>query len=75
VIEWLPATSAAVLKEAEPLVKLTVPINVAPFRNFTEPVGIPEIDGFTLAVKETVLPYTDGLSDEVIVVEVVSWTT
>ena len=48
--------------------KFTLPNSIAPSLKSTEPVGVP-LPPVTVAVKVTELPYTDGLADEVTMVD------
>ena len=59
-----------VAKAALPLVRATVANRVVPSLNVAEPVGIPVVEDFTVAVKVTALPCVDGFSEEATVVEV-----
>jgi hypothetical protein len=52
------------LRVACPPLKLDVPSKVAPSKNWTLPVGVPDNTGVTVAVKVTVCPNTDGLDDD-----------
>jgi hypothetical protein len=61
-----------VLNVAVPLDKVPVPMVVAPSLNVTVPVAV---DGVTVAVKMTGLPYADGLADDETVVVVVDRPT
>src|SRR5438105_1958617 len=58
--------SAEVVRLAVPFVSAAVARTVAPSRNVTPPVGVPDAGGAaaTLAVKVTVCPYTAGLAEE-----------
>jgi hypothetical protein len=52
-----------------------VPNTVAPSLKVTEPLGVPEIAAFTMAVKVTLCPNLEGLTEEVSDVEVVACNT
>ena len=69
-IEW-PATLRAEMLNvawAEPF-RVSVPNVVEPSLNVTVPVGAPELDEVTLAVKVTDWPKTAGLAEEVTAVD------
>jgi Flp pilus assembly protein TadG len=70
----VPTPSEFFDKEAEPPLSVTVARRVEPSRNFAVPVGVPETEGLTFAVKVTVSPYLAGFSEDVTVVVVFSWT-
>jgi len=69
-MEWEPVVRVDVVKAALPLVSATVPIITVPFLNVAEPVGVPVVEDFTVAVKVTAVPCVAGFSDETTVVEV-----
>ena len=69
-MEWEPVVRVDVVKAALPLVSATVPITTVPFLNVAEPVGVPVVEDFTVAVKVTAVPCVAGFSDETTVVEV-----
>jgi hypothetical protein len=71
-MECAPRVSVEVLNVAAPPDKLLVPRVVAPSLNVTVPVAV---DGVTVAVKVTGLPYADGLADAVTAVVVVERPT
>ena len=54
--------------------RFTVPKTVVPAVNVTEPVGVVVVE-LTVAVKVTLWPKSEGLRDEVMVVEVTDWLT
>ena len=70
VIECDPTASVDVVNAAFPLLIVTVPNTLAPSLNVIDPVGVPDVEGFTLAVNVTTLPCVAGFSDELTVVEV-----
>jgi hypothetical protein len=75
VIECVPATSAEVEREACPAFNVPLPIEVAPSRKITVPVGVPPVP-VTVAVNVTVCPAVDGFTEEItVVLEVRPWTT
>jgi hypothetical protein len=51
-----------------------VPMVVEPFLKDTVPVGVPEAEGLTVAVKVIFSPYSAGFNEEVTVVVVFSVT-
>jgi len=57
------ATSAEVEIEAWPAFKVPLPIEVAPSKKITVPVGVPAVL-VTVAVNVTVCPAVDGFSEE-----------
>ena len=69
-MEWEPVVRVDVVKAALPLVSATVPIITVPFLKVAEPVGVPVVEDFTVAVKVTAVPCFAGFSDETTVVEV-----
>jgi hypothetical protein len=77
VIEWLAAASELVVNVAVPPDRVLVPSVVLPSLNVTVPVGLPApgAETATVAVKVTLCPTTDGLSDEVTVVVVLALFT
>src|SRR5262249_58374545 len=48
-----------------PALRVEVPSVAAPSKKVTVPVGVPDPDGVTVAVKVTDCPNTEGLTDEV----------
>jgi hypothetical protein len=70
VIECAPVARAEVVKAAFPLLSATVASVVAPSLKVKEPVGVPLVEGFTVAAKVTELPWIAGFSEEVTVVVV-----
>jgi hypothetical protein len=64
-----------VLKEALPLLSATVAKAVVPSLKVTEPVGVPDVEGFTVAVKVTELLNGAGFSEDVTVVDVAALLT
>jgi hypothetical protein len=75
VIEWLPTANVEVVKVAFPRLSLSVPSTVAPSLNVTVPVGVPEVAGFTVAVKVTAWPTADGFTEETTEVVDAAWVT
>ena len=69
-MECEPVVRVEVVKAALPLVRATVARTTAPFLKVAEPVGVPVVEDFTLAVNVTAVPWFDGFSEEVTVVEV-----
>ena len=67
----MPTDSDEVVKVALPAAKPAVPSVVAPSRNVTVPVGVPEPgkSALTVAVNVTAWPKTDGFAEEATVVE------
>ena len=63
-IEWLPKANAEVVNVAFPPLSVPVPSVVAPSLKVTVPVGVPEVAGFTVAVKVTDWPNPDGFMEE-----------
>src|SRR5438552_13201934 len=73
-----PTLRVEVAKVACPLPSnVPVPMLLAPSRNVTAPVGVPEpgATAETVAVKVTAWPKAEGLLSEVTVVEVLAWLT
>ena len=68
-MECEPVVSVEVAKAALPLVSAIVPRMTVPFLKVAVPVGVPVVDDFTVAVKVTALPCTEGFSEDKIVVE------
>jgi hypothetical protein len=70
VIESEPVGNAVVVIVADPLLRVAVPSEVVPLKNWTVPVGVPtpEVPDVTLAVRVTDWPVTDGLGVTVTVV-------
>jgi hypothetical protein len=73
----LPTASDDVESVALPEPRAAVPNVVEPSRKVTVPVGVPVAGAtaVTVAVNVTVCPKTDGLTDEVTVVELTPFTT
>jgi hypothetical protein len=71
-MECGPTASAAVLNVAVPPDRLPVPRTVAPSLNVTVPVAV---DGVTVDVKVTEVPYVDGLRLDVTTVVVAAGST
>jgi hypothetical protein len=67
--------SAELVNAALPLVRVTVASTVVPSLNVADPVGVPEVEGFTVAVNVTAAPCLDGFSDDTTVVEVAALVT
>ena len=63
VILFEPAGNFDVVKLATPLLSVLVPRTVVPFRKVTVPVGVPPEDE-TVAAKVTLLPNTEGFTEE-----------
>jgi hypothetical protein len=74
VMMFEPIGNFDVLYSATPETRLTVLSAVVPFRNWTDPVGVPAAD-VTVAVKVTDPPGLEGFGDEVSVVAVVANTS
>ena len=74
---WLPRESAEIVKEALPELRLAIPSVVVPSRKTTVPVGVPEPGGteLTAAVRVTAWPNSDGFSELMTVVELLSRLT
>src|ERR1019366_1606602 len=68
----LLTAKAEVVKVATPPLRVPVPIELAPSRKVTVPVGVPApgATGETVAVNLTDCPKTEGFTDEATVVEV-----
>jgi hypothetical protein len=75
VIEWLPKANAEVVSVAFPRLRLPVPSRVAPSLKATVPVGVPEVAGFTVAVKVTAWPDFDGFTEDTTEVVEAAWFT
>jgi hypothetical protein len=75
-MECVPALSVVLMNVATPLAfSVPVPRTEVPSRNVILPVGIPvPAEGFTVAVKVTAWPKTEGLGDETTTVAVPGWT-
>src|SRR5271154_2611437 len=72
----LPDASLVVANLATPPLRDTVLRSVVPSSNVTDPVAVvPLNSGFTVAVKVTDSPTTDGFSDDTNVVVVVAFPT
>lgn len=63
VMECVAATSADVEIEAWPAFKVPLPIEVAPSKKITVPLGVPDVL-VTVAVNVTVCPAVDGLRED-----------
>ena len=63
-IEWLPRANVEVVNVAFPPLSVPVPRVVVPSLKVTVPVGVPEVVGFTVAVKVTAWPNPDGFMEE-----------
>jgi hypothetical protein len=57
------------------LFSVSVPRTVVPFLKVTVPVGVPDVEDFTLAVIVTLWPTLDGLTEETTDVEVAALAT
>ena len=57
VIECDPTASVDVVNVALPLLSVPVPSTMALSLNVTDPVGVPVVNDFTVAVKVTGFPY------------------
>ena len=75
VIECDPTASVDVLNVALPLLRIPVPMVVVPSLNVTDPVGVPVVDEFTVAVKITEFPRFEGFSEEVTLLDVAALFT
>jgi len=67
-----PVVNVDVANVAVLPLNVPVPILVAPSKNVTVPVGVPDVDD-TVAVKVTLWPNVDGFKDEVTVVVDAGW--
>jgi hypothetical protein len=66
----LPTARLEVDNVATPEVKVTTPSVLVPSMNLTVPVGVPVTEtGDTVAVRVTDCPYSDGLAEDVRLVE------
>jgi hypothetical protein len=74
-MEWEPAARVEVVKLALPLVSATVASTTVPSLKVAEPVGVPPVDDFTVAVKVTRLPCFEGLGEEARLVELAALLT
>jgi ribosomal protein L11 len=70
VIECVPTDKLETASEAEPLLSVAVPIEVAPSKNVTVPVGVPPVL-VTVVESVTDCPDVDGFADDVGVLVVV----
>ena len=69
-MEWFPTAREEVVNEPAPVEsRVAVPRVVAPSRNVTVPVGVPDV-ALTVAVKLTACPNTVGFLEEDTVVVV-----
>src|ERR1700676_4285798 len=75
VIECDPTASVDVVNAALPLLSVPVPSTVVPSLNVTDPVGVPVVNDFTVAVKVTGFPCLEGFSEEVTVLDVAAFVT
>ena len=77
VIECVPGVSADVVTVPTPAVSVTLPIAVAPSRNWIVPVGLPVAGacGETVAVNVTAAPEADGVRLVVAATCDSAWTT
>ena len=75
-IECVPGARAEVEKLAEPVASNGTETDCVPLsEKTTEPVGTPEVDGVTTAVKVTVWLVLEGFGEELIEVVVEAWLT
>ena len=79
-MECEPAARVEVVKAALPLVSATVANTVVPSLKVAEPVGVPVVEDFTVAVKVAAVPCFEGFSEETTEVEVAAllvtkWST
>src|SRR5438093_7705715 len=77
---WLPTLRLEVAHVATPAASACAPqpvIELAPSLKFTVPLGVPAPGAvaFTVAVNVTDWPNTDGLADELRLVDVLAWFT
>jgi hypothetical protein len=75
VIECDPTASVDVVNVALPPLSVPVPSTLVPSLNVTDPVGVPVVDDFTVAVKVTGFPCFEGLSEELTVLDVAAFVT
>jgi hypothetical protein len=75
VIVWFPADRLAVENVAVPPLRLTLANVAAESRNVTVPVAVPVNCGVTVAVKVTVWPNVEGLSELVTLLALVALFT
>src|ERR1700693_874840 len=75
VIECDPTARVDVVNAALPLLSVPVPSTVVPSLNVTDPVGVPVVNDFTVAVKVTGFPCLEGFSEEVTVLDVAAFVT
>ena len=68
-MECEPTAKVEVLKVALPVDSVTVPNTTVPSLNVAEPMGVPVVEGFTVAVKVTAVPCFDGFNEDAMVVE------
>ena len=73
--ECVPTASVKVVNVAFPLLSVHVPRVAVPSLKVTGPVGVPVVDDFTVAVKVTAWPNTDGFAEGTIEVEVAALFT
>ena len=64
-----PADRVEIVKAALPLVSVTVANIVVPSLKVAEPVGVPVVEDFTVAVNVTALPLFEGFSEETTAVD------
>ena len=65
-----PVASVEVVRLALPLVSVIVASTVVPSLKVAVPLGVPEVEAFTVAVNVTAVPCFDGFNEETRVVEV-----
>lgn len=70
VMECECAASVALVKAAVLFVRATVPNVMEPSLKMTVPVGVPDVEGWMVAVKVTARPYADGFAEETSDIEV-----
>ena len=75
-IEWLPTVRVQVVKLACPLeFDVPAPMIALPSLKLMVPVGVPLVDGFTVAVNVTDWPNVDRFCDDTTVVVVLALFT
>jgi hypothetical protein len=71
----VPFDSFVVAIDAFPLASMPVPNVIVPFLKVTVPVGVPDVEEFTVAVNVTLWPTPEGLTDDTTDVEVAAFFT
>jgi hypothetical protein len=69
-MECFPFASVEIANAAFPLLSVTVANVAEPSLNVTDPVGVPERAGLTLAVKVKLVPWVEGFREDDTEVEV-----